>query len=273
MTLLNGLRRQSGFRKYNLEKLDIKGTYIINNSIINPWMGSISERFTQMQFQLKMLCMEVTPLERADSIFHPLLEANNNVEALELCIVPRYPLTNLGGGDKFNFRTPMDNLVELKLWGNCIQNFKFLKFVPNLKRLYLNPLCFEKWTGRGKHHQPLNKDLVKNTRLDGPLVLSKMVYLEVDHELSCLCVKKLVEWMPGLKVLKTILNEQTFPMVCQGWSGLKELRAFYGSKVGDDEITGMEKAKVLTKGKGRGKWVRGKKQENGGLVDLKGEIN
>jgi len=147
-----------------------------------------------------------------------------------------------------NFLTnvSMNVLTELHLMGTIAPSFGFLKSTPNLKKLRIDLGCFERreqvkdlirdcnqdnsdmWT-YGKYQDDMVLKVAEN--LKNGILCAELEHLEIDFEFPEESLRLLGKWMPNLKILKTILNVGTVPVVCEIWNELKELVCMYGSKI------------------------------------------
>lgn len=139
-------------------------------------------------------------------------------------------------------------LTEINLWGIIPSNFHFLTKTPNLKKLYINFGCFEKWEdmklqlqSNNLKYEKFQIDLVERScaRTIKGLRLKHLEYLYIDFEFCSKSTHTLARWMPNLKVLKTILSKHNWYTICCVWENLREIVCLHGSRVSDKMITGV----------------------------------
>src|SRR5436190_10181194 len=73
------------------------------------------------------------------------------------------------------------------------------------------------------------------------VMMPDIVHLHIDYEFPCDSIASLAEWMPNLKVLKLILENTTFGLVCKKWPKIQELVCLSGSEIDDFALTGWNK--------------------------------
>ncbi len=161
---------------------------------------------------------------------------------------------------EFLNKNEMPVLKEVHLSGAVAPNFHFLRHTPNLKKLCIDLGCFKKQDNiremleseefrESAKYQKYEIDMTQfvcMNWMEGCLC-EDLEHLEIDFEFPVESLKLLGKWMPNLKTLKTILNEETISVVCEQWEDLTELVCSYGSKVPNSSFVG---------GHGRRKCIR-----------------
>lgn len=251
MSLLIFIRRQrlaTNFTQYNLKHLNLMHTKVFTS------MYSVNRVFNQMQFPMETLSIEILPDQaRNRQPLKPMLQYHS--ATLKLLKVYCPPLSNTEWHDEFPFEQNMEVLEEMHLFGNVVRDFKFLRWMPNMKRLLISRYCVGKWEElimeqkEGNHGLwfigeppcilPFTEDIVERTGLDLGLVIAEnMRVLHIDYEFSPESLRRLQGWMPNVKSLWTILNERGLKQVVEGWKDLRHLAALFGSDLDDDAICG-----------------------------------
>lgn len=147
-----------------------------------------------------------------------------------------------------------DHLTELYIWGSVVDNLDFLRFTPKLQRVEMNRNCYERrhlmtYTSlakTGENFEPFDDevDVVQRTvgcwnnlATQPVMLMESLGRLMIDCKLGVGSLYTLRRWLPYLKELGMVFENQTFTLACEEWPRLVELTVMYGSLITDDVVT------------------------------------
>lgn len=254
----------ANMRKFNTRWLNMTNMDLMHTDAFR--MGfSPTNQFRNAKLPLKLLSVEISPfldrdpkginnkgmdgasrINSSEDLIAPMLREHK--DTLKVFKIFRPPFS--GPFPNFPFGIDCEHMEELRVWGNVIENLNFLPNMPNLKVLYLNTYCFDKWDEMKDlleqefpyEYQPFQGDIVWFTGVfyrSFKINMKFMTELTIELAMERESIRKLSEWMPNLKTFRSIFNRATFQSTCAAMPGLDELGILYGSEVGNNTITGI----------------------------------
>lgn len=249
LVMIRNQRIQSNHTKYPLKSLDLMYSRILYNPVSFPRL------LDNVKFPLTTLSVEINPQQSANrQQLKPLMEIHAGTLKNLTVFCPPFHHTRYH--DTFPFAVNMEQLEHLVILGNVTRDLKFLKFMPNLKRVEIRPRCepiskvilsLKNGTLENTRYSPYllpcADDIVERTFENGEADVfpsTSLQSLEIDYEFKTESLRRLKELMPNLSSLKSIFNRQTLPIVCELWPDINFIKAGYGSNIDDSSITGWK---------------------------------
>lgn len=223
LTAIQKIRKKDP-KKMTLRHLDVLSASLYAQEVVP---NNVCKLLRELRLPLESLTIDFG-VETEPKIIKELLE----IHAGTLTMLNGYRGPISAPYKKFPFGVELPALEELYMSDRLADNLNFLRFTPNLRKFHIRDVVED----RPPHIQTR---LVYNT-WEPELAYTDLQYLQdfrVDYILSENDLSNLTRWLPNVQILRMILNDKQFAIVCDRWRRLRWLHVG-GVDLTDEGITG-----------------------------------